>query len=296
MSPNHPFSFVDVFADEPLRGNSLAVVDRADDLSDTTMRAIAREFNQSETTFVLTPTDPTAAVRLRSFTAAGSEVFGAGHNALGAWIWLLESEPERVAAHSELTQQIGPDVLPVEASRSTDGRLLVTMSQSAPVFGERVADRHSLAHALGLDVSAFVSDDTAQVVSTGAAHLMVRVADRRAVDAAKPLPDDLAALLARAGGEGCYVYSLDPIAPSSVAYARFVNPTMGITEDPATGTAAGPLAALLVTRGHVADGKESVIEQGYSMGRPSRIRVSTDGPSIRISGSGLVVASGELHV
>ena len=296
MSRNHPFSFVDVFADEPLQGNSLAVVDRADDLSDETMRAIAGEFNQSETTFVLAPTDPAAAVRLRSFTAAGSEVLGAGHNALGAWIWLLDSQPDRVAAHSELTQQIGPDILPVEANRSADGRLVVTMSQSAPSFGERVADRHSLAHALGLEVSALVPDDAAQVVSTGAGHLMVRVTDRRAVDAAAPLSDDLAALLARAGGEGCYVYSLDPIASDSVAYTRFFNPTMGITEDPATGTAAGPLAALLVARGHVADEQESVIEQGYSLGRPSRIRVSTEGPRIRISGSGLVVASGQLHV
>lgn len=296
MTSPHPFFFVDVFADEPLQGNSLAVVDRADDLSDETMRAIAREFNQSETTFVLTPTDPATTVRLRSFTTAGSEVFGAGHNALGAWIWLLDSEPDRVAAHSELTQEIGQDILPVEASRTPNGRLVVTMSQSAPVFGETVTDRPSVAHALGLEVSALVPDAAAQVVSTGAAHLMVGVADRRAVDAAAPLSGELAALLARAGGEGCFVYSLDPIAPDSVAYARFFNPTVGITEDPATGTAAGPLIALLVARGHLPDGQEATIEQGYAMGRPSRIRVAVDGHRVYLKGSGLVIASGTLDL
>src|SRR6202044_2882658 len=87
------FYFVDVFADRPLTGNPLSLVPDADDLPEPQMRAIAREFNQSETTFVLRPTvssgpGPTATWRLRSFTPIGAEVFGAGHNALGAWIWL----------------------------------------------------------------------------------------------------------------------------------------------------------------------------------------------------------------
>jgi trans-2,3-dihydro-3-hydroxyanthranilate isomerase len=80
-----PYYFVDVFADEPLTGNPLSVVAEADGLDDQTMRRIAREFNQSETTFLLSPTRPEAHARLRSFTPSGAEVFGAGHNALGAW-------------------------------------------------------------------------------------------------------------------------------------------------------------------------------------------------------------------
>lgn len=79
---------IDVFADAPLQGNPLAVVEGADALTDDQMRRIAGEFNQAETTFVLP--SGRADRRLRSFTAAGVEVFGAGHNALAAWLWLGE--------------------------------------------------------------------------------------------------------------------------------------------------------------------------------------------------------------
>jgi PhzF family phenazine biosynthesis protein len=88
MASRVPFYFVDVFATGPLTGNPLSLVPDADGLDEAQMRAIAREFNQSETTFVLRPTLPKATVRLRSFTPAGAEVGGAGHNALGAWLWM----------------------------------------------------------------------------------------------------------------------------------------------------------------------------------------------------------------
>ena len=86
-----PFHFVDVFAVEPLTGNPLVVVEGGTDLTLDLLQRIAREFNQSETTFLLPPTQPKADWRLRSFTPAGVEVFGAGHNALGAWWWLAQA-------------------------------------------------------------------------------------------------------------------------------------------------------------------------------------------------------------
>ena len=88
MSASVPFFLVDVFADTPLTGNPLAVVAEAERIQEPVMRSVAREFNQSETTFVLPPTRPAATWRLRSFTPAGAEVGGAGHNVLGAWWWL----------------------------------------------------------------------------------------------------------------------------------------------------------------------------------------------------------------
>jgi hypothetical protein len=84
-------TIVDVFATRPLTGNQLSLVPDADGLDESQMRAIAREFNQSETTFLLRPTLAGATCRLRSFTPTGAEVSGAGHNALGAWIWLEAS-------------------------------------------------------------------------------------------------------------------------------------------------------------------------------------------------------------
>src|SRR5258706_5096463 len=119
-----PFHLVDVFAVEPLTGNPLAVVDGGTDLTLDLFQRIAREFNQSETTFVLPPTRPHADWRLRSFTAAGVEVFGAGgHNSLGAWWWLAEAG--KLALTGDATafhQEIGDRVLPVTISRA-EGRL-----------------------------------------------------------------------------------------------------------------------------------------------------------------------------
>lgn len=295
MSRTISFHFVDVFADTALQGNPLALIGDGDALDTATMQAIAREFNQSETTFILSPTDSTATVRLRSFTPNGSEVFGAGHNALGAWIWLVERKLGD-GRLQKLTQQIGDDILPVQASRQSDGRVLVSMAQSAPMFGKKVTDRGRLADALGLKSSALDVDHPAQVVSTGAGHLLVPLTSRSAVDSAIPDSRSLSEILDDVGGEGCYLYSLDPFAADSTAYARFFNPIMGISEDPATGTAAGPLAALLTSRDESRSARTVVIEQGYSLGRPSKIRVSVKGDEIRVSGSGLIVADGTLYL
>jgi predicted PhzF superfamily epimerase YddE/YHI9 len=103
MASRLPFYFVDVFATRPLTGNPLSLVPDADGLDEAQMRAIAREFNQSETTFLLRPSLPGATVRLRSYTPAGVEVGGVGHNALGAWLWLeaagrLATEDARVVS------------------------------------------------------------------------------------------------------------------------------------------------------------------------------------------------------
>jgi len=292
-----PFYFIDVFAGRALEGAPLSLVVDADDVGEAQMRAIAREFNQSETTFVVRPTLPGATWRLRSFTPIGAEVFGAGHNALGAWLWLAGSGRLPLdSARSTFAQEIGRDVLPVEVIREEDGRISVSMDQSAPQFGDSVGDRAELAASLGLDEADIVSDQTAQVVSTGAGHLLVPLHDRAGVDRVVQDAPRLAAVLREVGGEGCYVYCLDPVDATSIAYARFFNPTVGIVEDAATGTAAGPLVAFLVANGIARGGTTSIVEQGYAMGRPSRIAVSVDGERVRVSGSGVVAAEGVLSL
>jgi PhzF family phenazine biosynthesis protein len=290
------FYFVDVFASRPLTGNPLALVPNADRLDESQMRAIAREFNQSETTFVLRPTLPAATIRLRSFTPTGAEVGGAGHNALGAWVW-LEGTGRLPDQRSDLAQEIAGKVLPVDITRESGRPVAVWMDQSPPHFGATFTDHAELAAALGLDRHDLASGEPAQVVSTGAGHLLVPVRDRAAVDRAVPDGSRLEAVLAAVGGEGCYLYSLDPVdTADAVAYTRFFNPTMGIVEDPATGTAAGPLVALLVASGHVPDSVTAVVEQGHALGRPSRIKVAVSGQRVRVSGSGLVVAHGTLNI
>lgn len=298
-----PFYWLDVFAATPLTGNPLALVPDADVLPIETMRAVAREFNQSETTFLVSPDGDGADRRLRSFTPAGVEVYGAGHNAMGAWIWLALAgrlDPTR----DTFVQQIGDALLNVRVSlraraagRPSSG-VQVTMEQSAPQFLGRVEDRAALAAVLGLGV-----DDvgSAEVVSTGAEHLLVPVRSSRAVDAVQPDTAGLRALLADAGAEGCYVYTTDveggaEVATGISAYARFFNPTVGIAEDPATGTAAGPLAAVLVRDGLVRDPARVVVEQGRALGRPSLITLGAEGPVVTITGTGIVAAEGTLHL
>jgi trans-2,3-dihydro-3-hydroxyanthranilate isomerase len=292
------FFLVDVFSDRPLEGNPLAVVPDADQIDEATMRRIAREFNQAETTFLSSPTSAQADWRLRSFTPAGHEVFGAGHNALGAWWWLASSGRLPVSKDSQqFHQQIGDSVLPVTVFWKDGEVASIEMRQSAPVFGKTVADSAALADALGLTTADVVLDGLeAQVVSTGAAHLLVPVKDRSAIERAKPDTAKLLSVLRAAGGEGCYLFSLDVAQPGSTAHARFFNPTMGIVEDAATGTAAGPLAALLVAKGIAADGSSVPIEQGYAMDRPSLIRIDVHGSDVRISGRGFVTAEGFLRL
>jgi trans-2,3-dihydro-3-hydroxyanthranilate isomerase len=190
MSASVPFVLVDVFADAPLTGNPLAVVADAEQLEEPVMRAVAREFNQSETTFVLPATRPGAIWRLRSFTPAGAEVVGAGHNALGALWWLATAGRIDLDAEggATLAQEIGGRVLPVEIAGRNGRPEAIVMEQAPPRFGRTVIDRDELARALGLEPGGpdLLDDVPAQVVSTGAAHLLVPVRDRAVVDRARP--------------------------------------------------------------------------------------------------------------
>lgn len=292
-----PFYLVDVFTDRPFTGNPLAIVADADDLDTTLMRRIAGEFNQTETTFVLRPTAEGAEWRLRSFTAVGIEVFGVGHNALGAWWWLAASGRLTLDAPTRtFAQEIEGRVLPVEI-RSQAGRVVsVAMAQADPVFGAVVGNVSPLASALDLgDAELAVGRLQAQVVSTGVPHLLVPVRDQEALARARPRGEILAAYLRSVGAQGCYLFCLDPLDPEEPARARFFGPNVGIAEDPATGSAAGPLAAYLVEHELATERRPVVIEQGHAMGRPSRIEVRVSGGGVRVCGTAVLVLEGRLR-
>jgi PhzF family phenazine biosynthesis protein len=288
----HVAGLIDVFADSSLRGNPLAVVEGADALPDETLRRIAGELNQAETTFVMNSTR--ADWKLRSFTASGAEVFGAGHNALGAWLWL--GEHGRLGALDTprtFRQEIGTDVLPITLEARA-GRVHGRMRQAPLRLSPPVAELAPLAAALALKTDDLVAEPPPRVANTGAGHLMARVRDRQTVDRARPAADQLLAVLRPAGAEGCYVYSFDPAAPET-AYARFFNPTVGLWEDAATGTAAGPLCAYLGSEGLLGPDHTLVIEQGVRMGRRSLLHVRLV-PEPELSGAGVVVLRGWLDL
>jgi trans-2,3-dihydro-3-hydroxyanthranilate isomerase len=292
------FYLVDVFTTQPLSGNPLAVVTGGQALSFDTMQRIAREFNQSETTFIVDPTRKDADWKLRSLTASGVEVFGAGHNALGAWWWLAESGQLSAASGGKtFMQEIGEHVLPVEIEWEAGQPASVAMTQGRPVNGRIVDDLPGLAQALGLRPDDLVTERVpAQVVSTGAPHLLVPVRSCDDVDRVRANADALLAVLQAVHGQGCYVFSLEARASDADAYARFFNPTLGIVEDPGTGSAAGPLACHLATHGITQRDRAIVIEQGRAMGRRSLIQARVTGAAVQISGACATVAEGVLKL
>ncbi|WP_158752045.1 PhzF family phenazine biosynthesis protein [Acidobacterium sp. S8] len=135
-----------------------------------------------------------------------------------------------------------------------------------------------------------------QVVSTGASHLLVPVGSRASISKARPDPQRLANVLREIGGEGRYLYCLEPVSQAAVAHTRVFNPTMGIVEDSATGTAAGPLACQLVRHGLVEDSATIYIEQGYDMKRPSSLAVTVRGDVVRLAGRCVTSANGMLRL
>ena len=276
----HPFSLVDVFTHRPLSGNQLAVLP-AEGLDERDMQAIAKEFGYSETTFVLPPRQKKAMWRLRCFTPS-IEVFGAGHNALGAW-WVLAAQGRVPLSdpRTEAWQELGARVLPVAIESSGGKPTRVWMTQTTPVWGASVTDRAALAAVIGLDPSDLdVPGLEPRAVSTGANHLLVPVRSLAALGRVRVDNDKLMALARTFDCQGCYPFTLQVLEADSTAHARAFFPGVDIEEDPATGSAAGPLGAYLVSRDRAPQAASFVVEQGDEAGRPSRIEVRVSGDTV----------------
>jgi trans-2,3-dihydro-3-hydroxyanthranilate isomerase len=277
-----PFRLVDVFAGRPLAGNQLCVVPDPVDLADDTRQALALEIGFSETTFVSQAGGDRYAMRI--FTP-GSELPFAGHPSLGT-AYVLVSEG-RVT--SPVTQSVtaGESLVDVDAAGH-----FARMRQLPATFEPPLGARDELAAAVGLQPKDLHAEWPAQTVSTGGAHLMLPARDFEAVESAVPDAVRLHPLLQDAGAGGVYVFS----AEGGHAKARMFAPDVGITEDPATGSAAGPLGAYLAEHGLLPSG-HLTISQGEEVGRPSTLLVDVerDGSTwaVFVGGGVFVVGSGE---
>ena len=269
--------WLDVFTDRPFAGNPLAVLPDADELSAEEMQTVAAELGLSETVFVLG-----GAERLRIFTPK-AEVPLAGHPVVGATLALAGLG--RIASEGQHVFRTGVGETPVEG-----GGELATMTQAPLDVGDEV-DRADVAAMLRLDPGELVS--TPRFYSTsGWAHLFAEVRDRGALARIEP---DLAAIAADERIEGLIPWCEhgDELAQ------RFFGPRHGIAEDPATGSAAGALAAARVHEGGPPGAV--VIRQGAEIGRPSVIHAEVTGaPGApdppRVGGRTVVVLEGELRV
>jgi len=280
----HPLTWLDVFTATPLHGNGLAVVHDADDLDDATMLAFVRETRLSETTFVQAPRDRAADYVNRIWTMGGELPF-AGHPSLGTAVAIAHARGERIASY---VQQTPAGLQPIDVELAGD-RARASMLQG-PAEHLAEVDRGSVAAAAGLKFADLHPDLPPQVVSTGQPHLIAPVRDAAVLDRVAPTFDGLAQLAADAGCTVLYLATVDPAAGTAQARGFFVDPGV-LTEDPATGSAAGPLCAYL----HARTGTDRLtVRQGTAMGRPSVVATAVEGARVRVGGDVVVLSTGSL--
>ena len=296
---SHPFFWLDVFAEAPLAGNQLAVVLDADGVSDETMLAFARETGLSETTFVQSPSvDATAADYRNRIWTIGGEVPFAGHPSLGTAVAVAISRGEPEVTY---TQETGVGLQQVEVRRTPDGEPSGTgvvtggaaevreasVLQEAAEFGE-TEGRERCARLLGLNPDQLHPDYSAQLVSTGFPTLLVPLRDREALAAATPVRSEFE--MFDFGGLAVNVYPFVFDVPAREAFSRCFALDLGDFEDPATGSAAGPLVAYLQD---ILDIDRITVRQGIEMGRPALLEARMDSGRPRVSGQVRLVLCGE---
>jgi trans-2,3-dihydro-3-hydroxyanthranilate isomerase len=256
------FRLVDVFTPRPFAGNQLCVVPDPGDLTEGEMQMITREIAFSETTFVTEAEDDRYAVRI--FTP-DEELPFAGHPTLGtAFVMVAEG---RVT--SPLTQSVRAGEIPVEVDR---GANVAWMTQLPPFFGATFDDRSRVASAIGLSLGDLRDDVPIQIVSTGLPPMIVPVRDLDTLRRAENRQALVAAICADAHAEELYLFAE---APDGVT-ARFFGPTPAIVEDPATGSAAGPLGAYLSRYGLAGMPGHVLVRQGEQVGRPSELLLDVE--------------------
>jgi trans-2,3-dihydro-3-hydroxyanthranilate isomerase len=289
----------DVFTDTKFEGNQLAVFHDARGLSSAQMQAITKEMNFSECTFILPAETPGTDTRMRIFTP-GTELPMAGHPTIGSTFALAELG---VIAKGRESFVFGLGVGPTKVELSWDGDRLsfAWMDQRPPEFRAPISSAADIIRAVGLDAAAVEATGLPiEEVSCGNAFLLIPVQTRAAVDAAEA---DLAAMRklksAFSGGHvGALFFSTAPGDPKVAVYSRMFAPSAGVVEDPATGSAAGPLGSYLVKHALVQrhEMHDMVNLQGVAMGRPSRLHMritEANGAITRVQVGGKSVRVGE---
>ncbi len=297
------FAQVDVFTDRVFGGNPLAVVLEATGLADGEMQAIAKEMNLSETTFLLPPTRAECALRVRIFTPARELQF-AGHPTVGtAWVMATQGLVPGTASAFNLEEGIGP--VPVTLEGDPRNPSFIWMRHGEPEFGPEMKNRAEIAEALNLTEGDLIAGAPIQTGSTGSRFMFVPLRDRATVDRAVL---DVAKIIKALGDQplvGIFVFAPDPDPGAGRVHSRMFAPhTSGIPEDPATGSATGPLGAYLVKQRLIkaGDGPVQIVsDQGVKMGRHSRLHirgVARDGRlgEIEVGGGVVPVIEGRLRV
>ena len=279
---NHRYVIADVFTSVPLQGNQLAVFTEGDGLDTGLMQRTARELNLSETVFVLPPSEAHSDAAIRIFTP-GAELPFAGHPVLGTAFVL---GAQRGLSHVRL--ETGAGVIPIELTQEGQEITFGEMEQPVPT-PQAFEQADAVLAALGLDRSEL----PIEAYQNGPLHVYVALDSEAAVAAVSPNMGALAAL----GPVGVNV-----TAGSGTRFkTRNFVPGLGVPEDPATGSAAGPLAVHLIRHGWARFGDQLEIRQGEEIARPSLLYARVQGSETRIDhvfvgGCAVIVASGEYRL
>jgi trans-2,3-dihydro-3-hydroxyanthranilate isomerase len=298
----YAFVKVDVFTTVAFEGNPLAVFTDATGLETEQMQRIACELNLSETTFVFPPADPANTAKVRIFTPR-SELPFAGHPTVGT-AFVLRGESD--AGALVLEEGVGP--VPVRVAYADNGAVQFWLTTPKITFGD-VVEPKPVAAALGLKRNDLLVDVKPEVASAGPPFLFVALKNRDAVDRIEALDfRALRAAVPNVPATGVFVFARleesdgEP-GDTYAVYARMFALENGIVEDPATGSATGPLVALMLRRGLLPreNGLRLVSEQGTKMGRRSLLHVlvhidGTNDPTIEVGGSVVPIATGEMTV
>jgi trans-2,3-dihydro-3-hydroxyanthranilate isomerase len=297
------FVTLDVFTREPLAGNPLAVVLDAEGLDGERMQRIAREFNLSETVFLLPPDDRRHRARLRIFTP-GRELPFAGHPTVGTAVLLAlrGASNGASAAAFGLEETIGVVACVAEVQGKRQGYARFRVPRLPEIWGEG-RDVAGAAWALSLDPADIGFDrHMPSRHSGGVPYDLVPVRSLDAVARAKPNGEAFAKVFGDSDHPTAYVYTRETVRSEHHFHARMFAPTFGMAEDPATGSAVAALVGALMQFEPMGEGEHSfIIEQGYEMGRPSQIAlqlVIRNGAlvSAEIGGGAVVVSEGQLFL
>jgi len=279
---SYNYRIVNVFAESVLAGNPLCVFEDARGLDDATMQALAREMNFAESVFVLPPRADDADVRIRIFTPANELPF-AGHPVLGS-AFVLGGPLSKIVIRLET----GVGVVPVELEREGPRIVFGWMEQPVPEW-ELFAGKDELLGALGVGDSQL----PVELYRSGPGHVYVALGSADDVTALAP---DFAALArVTAAGANCFAQA------DGGWKTRMFAPGIGVAEDAASGSAAGPLAIHLSRHGRIAFGEQIEIAQGAEIGRPSTLYARAEGSAdrierVQVGGSAVVVARGEFRI
>jgi trans-2,3-dihydro-3-hydroxyanthranilate isomerase len=292
---------LDVFTDRRFEGNQLAVFPDGRGLDPSLMQTIAREMNFSETTFLLPAERADTDIRMRIFTP-GVELPMAGHPTIGSTFALAHTG---VIAPGQPEFVFGLGVGPTKVELGWTGTELsfAWMDQRLPDVREPAVTVDQVLRAAGVDHAAHADAGLPiQEISCGVPFILLPLASRAAVDAALPDVAALGAIRSAFGGDhiGIYVFTTEPSGDDVTAYSRMFGAGLGIGEDPATGSACGPLGCYLVQHGVVSGETAKMVSwQGVAMGRPSRIHIAITQERgviqrVQVGGRAVLVARGRL--